>query len=123
MFKTCLDCARKHLASAFVFLNEAHLGYPDHRWLAVGELNHAEIEVLDEFPELAGEIRQVRLVVMKSHAASRDADIFSLIRKTTHAAGEDNDLTVARENSKIYDPVNGKLPKEVEAYIDRHLAY
>lgn len=61
---SCLNCYRKHVATANVFENESHLGYPLHRWLAVGELCAAENEVLNKYPELAATTREYRLKLM-----------------------------------------------------------
>lgn len=63
MRTTCIDCAIKHLAQAQVLLDEMQLGYPTHRWLAMGHLAEAESELLDQQPELAHEIRQARIIV------------------------------------------------------------
>lgn len=59
----CFDCARKHLMQAYVLLEEAHQGYPVHRWLAVGHLAEASAECLSASASLAERIRQVRLVI------------------------------------------------------------
>ena len=45
MREQCLECVLKHLAQAEVLMAEAELGYPLHRWLAVGHLAGAEAEV------------------------------------------------------------------------------
>ena len=39
---------------------EARLGYPNHRWLAIGHLAEAESELLVDFPGLAFTIREHR---------------------------------------------------------------
>ncbi len=101
MRKTCLDCVRKHLAQALVLLDEAQLGYPHHRWLAVGHLAEAESEALQEYPELAREIRKCRLIVMQSHASSAQHCVEDLIRLACIIAGED-DLV------RFEDPNNSK---------------
>jgi hypothetical protein len=104
--KSCLDCVRKHLAQACVLLDETHLGYPHHRWLAAGHLAEAESECLDEHPEFAARIRACRLEVMRSHESSRGACVETLIREACAVAGED-DLTRFEDphNSKIFMPV------------------
>jgi len=57
---SCLDCYRKHISTAMAYENESHLGYPLHRWLAVGEICCAENEVLAKYPELATTTREYR---------------------------------------------------------------
>ena len=57
---SCLDCYRKHIATAMVFEDEASIGdaYPIHKWFAIGELNAAAKEVVAEFPILAQMTRE-----------------------------------------------------------------
>lgn len=136
MWSWCLDCTRKHLSTAWTFLNEVHLGYPAHRWLAVGELVHAENECMS-FERTPGdrlglafskEVRETRLLVMKSHESSFNADIFRLIVIASLLAGEEADLTQFNTNSKFYDAmaqaktwVEAHTPKTLEvaqAHID-----
>lgn len=62
---SCQDCARKHIAQAVVLLSESLLGYPEHKWLAIGHLAEASEECLEEFPEIAQAIRQARLELME----------------------------------------------------------
>lgn len=103
---SCLDCVRKHLAQACVLLDETHLGYPHHRWLAVGHLAEAESECLNEHPEFAAKIRSCRLTVMQSHETSRNACVESLIREACVIAGE-NDIQRFEDphNSKQFEPI------------------
>jgi hypothetical protein len=61
---SCTDCARKHLAQAIVLLGEAHLGYPEHRWLAIGHLAEASEETIADYKEVAEDIRTERLKLM-----------------------------------------------------------
>jgi hypothetical protein len=61
---TCLDCTRKHIAQAIVLLGEAQMGYPEHRWLAVGHLAEATEESMGDYPVLAADLRMERLAVM-----------------------------------------------------------
>ncbi len=100
--KSCLDCVRKHLAQASVLLDEAHLGYPHHRWLAVGHLAEAEAECLDEQPAFARKIRACRLMVMKSHDCSTSVCIEMLLIEACVLAGEINDLSFDSQNSKVF---------------------
>jgi hypothetical protein len=60
----CMDCVRKHVAQAIVLLGESRLGYPEHRWLAIGHLAEASEEALGVDEGLAKRIRDARLGVM-----------------------------------------------------------
>ena len=60
MRRSCLDCTRKHLAQASILMCEARLGYPTHKWMALGHLAEAEAECLTEYPHLAIMIREQR---------------------------------------------------------------
>jgi hypothetical protein len=100
---SCLDCCRKHLSQASILLDEAQLGYPIHRWYAVGHLAEAESETMNEFPELSDKIRGQRLIIMNGLSQSREAKIEPLIILATHLAGEDADLKFDPRNSKEID--------------------
>jgi hypothetical protein len=63
----CLDCARKHLAQAEVLLDEAAMGYPVHFWLAMGHMAEASSELIEKYPELAEQIRTVRLKMQEDN--------------------------------------------------------
>ena len=46
MMYSCIDCVRKHIATADIYFTEYNTGvYPDHFWLGYGHLNHAELEM------------------------------------------------------------------------------
>lgn len=60
----CYDCVRKHLAQAVVLLGESCMGYPEHRWLAVGHLAEASEEILEFSQQFAADIRAERLALM-----------------------------------------------------------
>lgn len=60
MRPTCLYCARKHLGQACVLLAEAHQGYPEHLWLAIGHMAEAGDELAQDHPQLASLIRHHR---------------------------------------------------------------
>lgn len=62
--EACLDCSRKHIAQAIVLLEESELGYPLHFWLAIGHLAEASVELIQDHPELAHEIRNIRIEMM-----------------------------------------------------------
>jgi hypothetical protein len=57
----CANCCRKHLGQAVVLLGESLMGYPQHRWLAVGHLAEASEEIFGLYPEIAISIREERL--------------------------------------------------------------
>jgi hypothetical protein len=59
----CLHCTLKHIGKAVILLSEAKLGYPEHLYLAIGNLSEAEDECLIEHPELAEQIREIRLEI------------------------------------------------------------
>jgi hypothetical protein len=60
----CADCTRKHIAQAVILINEAHQGYPAHRWLAVGHLAEAAEECIGLWPDRATALREQRLKLM-----------------------------------------------------------
>lgn len=60
MRPSCTNCARKHLAQAIVLLQEAHQGYPEHYWLAMGHLAEASDELVRDYPEAANLVRDQR---------------------------------------------------------------
>lgn len=64
--QACIDCGRKHLGKARSKMLEARLGYPRHAWYAVAELSEAEDELVQEYPEVAAEIRRARLSLIES---------------------------------------------------------
>ena len=64
MRKSCLDCARKHVAQAEILLQESVLGYPEHFWLAIGHLAEAETELTHQWLHLAIMIREHRLALI-----------------------------------------------------------
>ncbi len=60
MRPSCLDCARKHLAQASILMVEAKLGYPEHKWLAIGHMAEAETELLQKYRGHSLTIREHR---------------------------------------------------------------
>ena len=61
----CFECAKKHLGQASALIIEAELGYPLHKWLAVGHLAEAEAELIKDHKDLAIIIRDARLKYIK----------------------------------------------------------
>lgn len=64
MRDSCLSCVRKHLAQALVLMEEAKLGHPENRWIAVGHLAEASAESASDYPGLAALIRRHRVRYM-----------------------------------------------------------
>lgn len=65
MRSSCLDCARKHLGQAAVLIDESMLGYPTHRWRAIGHLAEAESELVTDYLHMAMEIREHRVAYIE----------------------------------------------------------
>jgi hypothetical protein len=87
-------------------MDEAALGYPHHRWLAVGHLAEAESESLREHPELSKEIRMCRIEIMKRQRETNCIE--ELIRKACILAGDISDVEDSPINSKIFETVNAR---------------
>jgi len=60
MRKSCLNCVGKHLAQACILISESELGYPHHKYYAIGHLAEASDEAIQLWPDLAREIRAAR---------------------------------------------------------------
>lgn len=58
---SCIDCVIKHISQAMILANEAIMGYPLHKYWAIGHLAEASDEAIKDFPELAHIIRAERL--------------------------------------------------------------
>lgn len=107
----CLDCVRKHIASAAVYMDEAALGYPFHRWYAVGHLEHAESESRQRYPKLAATIREARLAIM---AGNGEPDFDLMILAVCHLDNPDgDDLRLDPGNSKTFDLTSLTPAREV----------
>lgn len=65
MRTSCIKCIRKHIAQASILMDESHLGYPHHKWFAIGHLAEAESEALLKYPKLALEIRELRVRIIE----------------------------------------------------------
>jgi len=58
---TCATCVKyKHLPNAIILLNESRSGYPDHYYLALGEMAQAEDELRSLYPRQADIIKSER---------------------------------------------------------------
>jgi predicted phosphoribosyltransferase len=60
MREACFECCRKHIAQAHILALEAKLGYPLHKYLAIGHLAEAEDEIIEKDESLAMYIRAKR---------------------------------------------------------------
>lgn len=58
--ESCFECCRKHIAQSHILETEAELGYPLHKYLAIGHLAEAEDEIIEKDPQLAAYIRAKR---------------------------------------------------------------
>lgn len=83
MRDSCLNCSRKHLAQASILMTEAKLGYPAHRWLAIGHMAEAETELVGDYLGLAMGIREHRKAYEEDWEYS--VPIVLLIRRLTEA--------------------------------------
>jgi len=63
MRSVCIHCALKHVGKAIVLISESQLGYPEHLYIALGNLSEAEDEILQKYPYLAEKIRNIRLQI------------------------------------------------------------
>lgn len=85
----CLDCARKHLGTAFAYINEYETGrYPTHFWKAIGQLVCAENHVRIKYPKLGKFIEQERLKIMDDDSYIIDFD--KLIEAADYELQEEN---------------------------------
>lgn len=77
MREACLQCARKHIGQAEVLMQETMLGYPLHAYLAIGHLAEAEAELLDNYPNIAKNIRseRVKYIDALSYSTNDDEEI------------------------------------------------
>ena len=99
----CYDCARKHLGQASVLYDESILGYPEHRWLAIGHLAEAESEFLEIDPGMSAQIREHRVnLIDDPDYAVPFLSLIEIIGKMKH----DADTRVPRDNNPT-DPSKG----------------
>lgn len=97
--KSCFACVRKHIAQASVLMDESKLGYPFHRWYAIGHLAEAESECRGENQPFAEEIRKARLNLMEKNI---EPAFDALLLKACKLAGDLPDLQLGENNSKTY---------------------
>lgn len=101
MRHSCIDCVRKHIAQAIVLMDESKLGYPHHRWIAVGHLAEAESESLREHPDFSRTIRACRVAIMNKNA--EEICLEELLREACVIAGDFDDLADSPINSKTFE--------------------
>jgi len=100
--ESCLFCVSKHLGQSQVLLDESRLGYPLHRWLAVGHLAEAESEALSEYPLFAQRIRCTRVVLMGQECESKEtASVVELLTQARALAEAVNGVTEGTTAEKI----------------------
>ncbi len=100
MREGCLLCVRKHLAQASILMDESILGYPHHRWLAIGHLAEAESECIEHSILITNEIRKIRLQIMHN---CENPKIEYLIIQVSKLAREDDQPS--KESSKEFKQV------------------
>ena len=113
--KSCIYCVLKHIAQASVLLDEAKLGYPFHKWYAIGHLAEAESESRANWPELTQKIRDFRLEIMRIDKGPEWEEPSSdLLIMEACAFGEIQDDIILDndKNSKQIIIKNGKILKK-----------
>jgi len=64
MRNSCVECVVKHIGQAAALMGEIRLGYEHHWVYAIGHLAEAESEAVNEFPDIARQIRNWRIDYM-----------------------------------------------------------
>jgi hypothetical protein len=120
---SCLDCVRKHLAQASIMLDESKLGYPHHKWFAVGHLAEAESESLREFPELAVKIRNLRMCILGTLTSFNKDDICTIEDMIIYVCviAGDYDKVDQSLNSKKFDVRTNLLDEPFLAELNKTL--
>jgi len=109
--QSCIYCVLKHIGQASVLLDESKLGYPFHKWYAIGHLAEAESESLDERPELSEVIRNFRTEIMRTDKEPdyKEPSIDDLMMQACVYYNLEEELKLDTEhNSKILDIKNKK---------------
>jgi hypothetical protein len=86
------------------------MGYELHRWLAVGHLAEAETESCSEFPEMANDIRKVRLALMGQEGIFHHNDLMVLLKKIRDIAERVNGIS---ESEHMHRSIYPDKVKEV----------
>jgi hypothetical protein len=61
-----------------VLEEESRLGYPSHKWLAIGQLAAAENEVLEKYPELSYTTREYRIKFTEDNSPIPSLELINL---------------------------------------------
>lgn len=121
MQEECYFCTRKHIGYAEAFMQEAINGYPDHKWLAVGQLCAAEGEIMSAHPEMAELIRKHRVEYMDDmHYAVPTVELIEKVTILARDVGESEnkddkeyselELDDEEEPAPTYDPNDVEPP-------------
>lgn len=106
--KTCIICTIKHVSSAEWFVHEALTGYPKHITKAYGQLDHAEMEVVQQWPEVAFYIHQAKKFVSDAIdngdvTIAKEIDFDGLQTLLLTVEGHENLVDSNPDNAKFYD--------------------
>ena len=108
MCDSCLNCYRKHLGQAIVLMIEGEMGYPEHRWLAVGHMAEAEAETILDFPELANSVREERVKYQES--------INKVLQKIKYMMNNKDELINFYNQDIDYIIVNSLIANKIEIF-------
>ena len=101
---SCARCVIKHLSEAVINYSESKLGYPLYWALVVGQLAEAELESLEQWPQLANKIREERLKYMddRNNYCPKLMDLIewadTLLEEVEAAQANDDKTTEQQEN-------------------------
>lgn len=84
MREACFECCRKHIAQAHILSTEARLGYPLHKYLAIGHLAEAEDEILEKDETLAVYIRAKRKEYTEVDTPIPTLELLQLVLDSEH---------------------------------------
>ena len=87
-FATCMDCVRKHIGDAMAALHEMEFGYPNRRYMAIGELSHACKESARLYKPFADQIRLAYVRIARSFEEACTVDLEPLLTAADYVAGE-----------------------------------
>jgi hypothetical protein len=102
-----MDCVRKHIGDAMAALHEMEFGYPNRRFMAIGELSHACKESARLYKPFADQVRQAYVQVARSFEDARAVDLEPLLTAADYVAGEGDAY------ERHLDPSNTKPPCEL----------
>lgn len=79
--ETCFECAIKHLGQAYVLLKESKLGYPIHKYYAIGHMAEAESELAEKYSHLGESIREARKILFETNTTPDFESLINMILK------------------------------------------